>query len=447
MLEETSKAKGDWRFLELETAVDQARTKNEPDSLILALIELGLAYLDSGNVPKALTQYEKALTLAKENNEEVLEARLWGYKGICLTRLGNSHFAQIAFYKSYKMAKALHHTPLLIDALTQIGSLQLETGQKAKAISRLEQAHGLALSIGDDLRAMNLAGKVGGIFFSMDAQEKALEYYVLARQLAQKLDQPQAECAYLLNIGNVLLTGDEQAAAREHFEEALNIATELNNVHAEISALSSLMRTYMAEDKVSMVALYGESALRLAQALGAPGLEIANINLFTTYLVERGYARRALPHLQRGLEIATGSEDWAWQLTFYHQLGYAYYELGELDAALAAYESGLQRARQLQDKTAMGQLYGRLSAVLADKEMLTEAVTAARQALAIGQELDDSRLVGEQQIMLAFAFSDLDDLEQARSFCQEAVATYRTLGEESLLRKAETLLLSLETAI
>ncbi|MCA9873722.1 MAG: hypothetical protein KC441_08705 [Anaerolineales bacterium] len=44
---------------------------------------------------------------------------------------------------------------MLIDALTQIGSLQLETGQK---------------------------GKVGGIFFSMDAPEKALEYYVLANR-------------------------------------------------------------------------------------------------------------------------------------------------------------------------------------------------------------------------------------------------------------------------
>ncbi|MCB8984492.1 MAG: hypothetical protein H6659_11750 [Ardenticatenaceae bacterium] len=73
---------------------------------------------------------------------------------------------------------------MLIDALTQIGSLQLETGQK---------------------------GKVGGVFFSTDAQEKALEYYVLARQWAQKLDQPQAERPYLLNIGNVLLAGDEQA--------------------------------------------------------------------------------------------------------------------------------------------------------------------------------------------------------------------------------------------
>ena len=80
----------------LETAVAQARSQEDPAVLSDALIELARVYMDSGNVPKALTQYEEGLALAQSAGDGVLEARFWGYKGICLTRLGNFHFAQIA---------------------------------------------------------------------------------------------------------------------------------------------------------------------------------------------------------------------------------------------------------------------------------------------------------------------------------------------------------------
>ena len=431
------------QITQLETAVDRARARSDPRFLIDALIQLGQAHLDSGNVPKALTQYEEALELAQELKEELLEARLWGYKGICLVRLGNFHFAQIALYKSHNMAKALNHAPLLIDALTQLGNLQLEMGQGARAISRLEQAYGIALSTGDRLRAMNLAGKIGALFSNMESSEKALEYFASAQQLARELGQPQAECAYLLQMGNVLLANREGDGAIELFESALNLAAELANPQAEMSALSSLMRAYMAEDKLSMVALYGEQVVHLARERGEAGLEIANINLLAAYLVEKGQARRALPHLQRGLEIAESSDDWPWQLTMLNQLGYAYYDLQALDAALNAYEGALKRTRQLQDKAASGQVYGRLSAVLAENGQLSEAITAAQQALALGQELGDALLIGEQQIMLAFTYNDLGDAEQAQAYCRQAVETYRGLGEAALLEKAETFLQSL----
>ena len=121
MAETTFAAAEEEKIEGLETAVSDARSQSDQIALIDALIQLGQAYLDSGNVPKALTQYEEALSLAQEIKDELLEARLWGYKGICLMRLGNSHFAQIALYKSHNMAKALDHTPLVVDAQTQLG--------------------------------------------------------------------------------------------------------------------------------------------------------------------------------------------------------------------------------------------------------------------------------------------------------------------------------------
>jgi tetratricopeptide (TPR) repeat protein len=89
--------------------LDAARQKEDAAALNSALIQLGQAYLDAGDVPKALTQFEEGLALAQSRQDEEFEARFWGYKGICLVRLGNTHFAQIALFKSHNMAKALGH--------------------------------------------------------------------------------------------------------------------------------------------------------------------------------------------------------------------------------------------------------------------------------------------------------------------------------------------------
>lgn len=79
-------------------------------------------------------------------------------------RLGNSHFAQIAFYKSLKMARALDHKSLIIDALNQLGGLLLDTGKPEKAISKYEQAFAEALNAGDKRRLMLISSRLGSIF-------------------------------------------------------------------------------------------------------------------------------------------------------------------------------------------------------------------------------------------------------------------------------------------
>ena len=90
---------------QLETAVAQARQTGNTTAILTALTQLGNSYLASGNIPKALTQFEEGLELAQAAEERELEGRMWGYRGICLMQLGNTHFAQIALYKS-------HHTVL-----------------------------------------------------------------------------------------------------------------------------------------------------------------------------------------------------------------------------------------------------------------------------------------------------------------------------------------------
>lgn len=423
----------------LETAVAKARDDDDPTRLITALINLGQTHLNHGNAPKALTQFEEGLELAEANEEQSLAARLWGYKGICLMRLGNSHFAQIALYKSYNLAKELDSAPVQIDALTHLGVLQMDAEEPTKAISKLEKAMGIALSANDKPRLTYLAGKLGGVFLGLSSLEKAVEYYALALKTAEEQQKWDAACSYKLGIAQAHLANEQPDSARELFEEALTLAGDIENTQAEMSALSGLMRVAIAKDNSSMVSLYGEHVLRLAQQNQANTFELNNLNLLTAYLLEKQQFKKALPHLKRGRALAESMENWQWQLTMQERLGFAHYQLSQLPEALIGYRAAQKTAMQLQDPKAAAQLYDRISAVLADQGQPDEAVEAAEKALTLAEEEEDLMLVGEGHMLLAFTYADLEKLPQALHHCRQAIAAYREAGAPDLLSNAEAL--------
>lgn len=408
--------------------------------VIRALIQLGQAHLADNNTPRALTSFEEGLTLSEEIGDQELSARLWGYKGMCLAQLGNSHFAEIALMKSLKMARAIDQKALHIDALTQLGKIQFDKGQTTKAVARWEQALGIAMSSTDRVRAMNLAGKLSDVFLKLESAEKALEYASLALDLAQKVGQRNAECLYLNNIGGAYLTDREVGSAIAYYERALDLASELEDPGAELYSMSNLMRAHILAGSRSLAVLYGEHAIRLAEKTGSQEAEIANLEMLTAFLITEQQFIKAEPYARRGLAIAEAKEDWHWQLRMLDHLGALLYDLRRLDEAQESTYRALRLAERLQDRLAEAQLLIRLSAIQAEQGFLSEAVDSGEKVLALGLELDQPRLAGEGQILLAFAHCDLDEINRAQVYCREAVKSFRKSGDARLLAKAESLL-------
>lgn len=426
----------------LETAVQTARQQGQSEVIAAVLAALGNALLDGGDAPKALTQFEEAIDLAQENPE--LAARLLGMKGKALTKIGNYHFAAKAYRDSHKLAETIEHQPLIIDSSVQLGLLEVETGKPMKAIKKLEQAFGLALSNGFKPRQMFIAGKLGGIFLGLDALDKAIEYFDVALQTAQELGNKLAECSYHLSVGNVFLSNREYDVAAEHFEEALNLAGMVDDRHAEISALSNLLKLYIETKKPRMALLYGDSVIRLARELQNPMVEIANINALAAFLLEQGQFKQALPYLERGTAVAQAQQDWEWQLTMLTHLGFAHFNLEQNEQALASYEEALTFAVQLHDPSAEAVLRGRIGSVQAELGSYEAAAASAEQSLALAHEVGDQHLAGEQQIALAFVYNDWKQPEKAIYYCQTAVATFEALADAEMVEKARLLLADLQ---
>lgn len=429
--------------LEENTEAMRNRTAKEPRAHIDALIVLGQAYLEAGNTPKALTQFEEALEIAETNEYKDVQARLWGFKGMCLLRLGNANFAQRALFRSLNLAQETEQTALIIDTLTRIGDLHANTGQQTKAIARLEQAFGIAMQAGEYTRQMLVAGQLGEIFFAIDATDKALEYFASAVETAQAVENPRAAAAFQVSIGNVLLSVDETESASEQFETALEVAETHEKKITQMRALNGLLRTQIAAKKMSLAVLYADRLTQLARENEDIQTELTNLNLLTAFLLQQGQMKKAIPYLKRGLEIARAQEDWSWQLSMLTNLGFAQHQIEALAPALDAYTEARRWAEQLQDQPAIAQLQGRIGAVLADMGDTEAGIAAVQRALTLATELEEQSLLGEQQILLAFLYHDLGDHQQALDYCRQAAATFAATGDAVFAAQAEALLAEL----
>lgn len=415
---------------ELETALESARRKGDPRALLPALAKLGQAYLQIGEAPKALTQFDEGFTISRELQDEEAGARFLGFRGLALKQIGNFDLALRVFRQSNRLATKIGHDLLVCDSHIQAAMLLTEKGMSTKAISQLSQAMHYAVEKNDLPRKMRIASLLGDNFARLESFDKAVEYYVIAYECSRDLDNIIAASSFLTQIGNIFLQEGELESATGQYERALNIASQLEDANAEIHILGGLFRAHARAGDLRLATTYADRVIHLARQSGHRQAELANLDALTTLFIQHGDYRPCLPHLERALQLLEDDHDLGLKLSFLSNLGFVHYHLGEFDAALSAYDQGIELARRVSDPLAEANLLSRKSAALAEQDHLPAALQAAKRALALAEEADHLPLVAELQALIAFTYHDLGQTAMALEHCRAALTAYETLDDD-----------------
>jgi tetratricopeptide (TPR) repeat protein len=434
----------DTEIIRLEKVLAQARESNDQAEILEVLVDLGKAHLDAGDTPKALTQFEEALTLAQEIENPEQEARILGLRGLSFKHIGNYHFALQSFRKSHQLAEKIDQRVLVCDSLTQIGFLQSDLDDNLKAISSLERALGESMQLGDPLRHMRIAGALGNCFYKVESYDKSLEYLKLALETSRKLGDTGAKSAYLIAMGNSLVKAEAPEEANQSFEEALQLAAEIGNRRAEIRALNGLMNANAEMGKTRLAVMYGEQAVHLAGDIQDWGTELSLLYQLSNIHFGQNQYEQALNTLEQALIIASEMESWDWQIQVLNQIGEIYFNLDALPQSLDAFEQSFEVAKKCQSRSQQVNILGQISSIKAQTGDFNGALKAAQQSLYFAQQEEDNLLLGEANIMLAFAYRDLNKFDHAIKYCQSAIDTFEELGADVMLDQAKQFLAELE---
>ena len=434
-MQESSDLAKDIKQQTLHHHVEKARAQGYTEELLSRLIELGRYYLDQGDAPKALTQFEEGLKVCETASHELYRSRLFGLQGMALRDLGNFDFALKAFRKSLRAAKAINHQILQCDALTHIASITLEKGKSTEAIGKLDQAYGLALQAKDRPRSLNITLLLGRTFLQLDNPDKALEYLNISLENATQLPEKDAEGRIRVDLANLYMAEGLFEDSIEQLEAVLEIADALEDWSLEMTGLNLMMIAQGQVGNARLASLYGEQLIHHAHQREDPLMKINALRTLGNILASLEKFPKATLYLERGLERAKELDDRALERNLLASLAQIEFYREEWESAAQRFQAALDIDPKEQDPSEQAYLLGRLSAAQAEKGELDLAIENAQLALSISREIQDLPLIGEQLTLLAMACLDQGQKTQARDYCREAIQTYKTLGDDARASK------------
>jgi tetratricopeptide (TPR) repeat protein/MinD-like ATPase involved in chromosome partitioning or flagellar assembly len=147
------------------------------------------------------------------------------------------------------------------------------------------------------------------------------------------------------------------------------------------------------------------------------------------YLDNRGYISQRVTALEIGIMTAQKLENRHDESRFLANLGFAYYQLGEVRGAIEYYEQALAIAREIGDRHLEGTTLGNLGLAYSSLGEVHRAVEYYEQALAIVREMGDRR--GESVALgnLGLGFRALGEIHRAIEFYEQSLAIAREIGD------------------
>ena len=359
----TTLEQGQARLSELNTAWQQGMT---PDSLLLEIDEL-LETADRQNLPELLGQTLEllygSLNLRRLYREgiQALESRFQRYarKLTPVHRVETEIYIALFAYELRELDKAEERFARLLSETddprlraviqTNWANAKVDRAEFEAAIQLHLQATNYYREQQNNLKIAGIYLNIGSIFIRLEEPDKALEYFLLARDVAEGVEEPMLQITILSNIGVVYKQKEQYEEALAMYEEGLQLSEEAG------------------------------IPLRMAQNL----LNIGNIK------VDLAQPELAVEDYERVLEISREN-----QIPYGLALGYinitnAYKDLREFEMALQMADSAVFYADMIGLRSEKNSLIGMMSDIYEEQGEYRRALEYRKEYVEAFKELND----------------------------------------------------------
>ena len=201
-----------------------------------AVLGLGKTYERLGDNANAYDAYTRALSLAREMNDDALIAGCLRRMGRVMMRMTRWEEASAHFRESYEIYQRIDDRRGSAETLCDIGSLHYHQGDLAQAEARYNEALEMAEELNHTSLIINLTNNMGIIANVRGDLESAIAHYQRCIPLAEQAQrEPMVAQAYH-NLGMAYADRGEWRTAGDYYERALHLARK----HSIVTILGTL---------------------------------------------------------------------------------------------------------------------------------------------------------------------------------------------------------------
>jgi len=240
---------------------------NKPEFTIQVHALAGLAYAHLHQFAEAGQELEKAEQLCAAPADPTCGELLLAH-GVLSTERGRFIEAQRDFEQTLASAQAHKDRFLESTALLNLAAASLQQQHFDEALDHSDAAYRLAASLDFGEITLNALGNLGWAYYKLGDPEKALGYFVDAKQRATQLGSIIDEEVWLTTAGYVYLGLHNYAIAEQSYQQALNLAQQINSKEDILNALMSLALVSEQTGKLEQARQYSDRAITMARADG-----------------------------------------------------------------------------------------------------------------------------------------------------------------------------------
>ncbi|MBF9130160.1 tetratricopeptide repeat protein [Plantactinospora sp. S1510] len=227
--------RGHWRdnVAVQRVALAAAERLAEPATRALVHYHLARAYYQQGHLDEAQTHLLRALDLAAQAGDLVVEAH--SHVRLAMVWERREHFAEALDHARHAatLFQAAGHRAGQASALNDIGWYHAHLGDHRRALTFCERALAQHEELGNRLGQGITCDSLGYAHHHLGHHRQAIVYYRLALDRFQDLGDRQEEAATLTRLGETHLTDGDTDAARTAWRHAVAILDDLNRAEAD----------------------------------------------------------------------------------------------------------------------------------------------------------------------------------------------------------------------
>ncbi|MDD4308520.1 MAG: tetratricopeptide repeat protein, partial [Thermoplasmata archaeon] len=307
------------------------------------------------------------------------------------------------------------------------GDLYIRTGDRAKAVELLEEAHCVFADTGFDLREISNALKqIGTLHFKMGNYDEAMQYLQQSHEFAKSTGDLVGITNALNNIALVYFEKDEFDLAIDFLNESLKMREKMGDISTMPNSLSNLGTAYYLKGEFDLALDCHRRALAMKERFGQKW-GIANSNLsIGLILFARGELEQAMERYEKSRMIWEGMGDRQGLVSALINIAELHLFKGEFSQAMDTYSRSLSIAEEIGKELSASTALCGLAQISLETGNAESALSSAKRALTIAENAKSNSSKGKCIRVLGTVYRAMNEHDKAE---KALVKSIRLLGE------------------